>query len=170
MSHRILSLSLRYFLAHNLGEVDLTMKQVFGYTLLVGIITILWGSAVLIYQNSRDMTGVMIAFGIGSIFALLLLYAIIYELRKFHRRKVVLEDYSEIMTTLMRVEKFGEEHFYVHTKWIDPDGGAQYFFKSDYILFNPEPFLKGKKIPVKISNENYKLYYVDLSFLPKVAS
>lgn len=145
------------------------MKQFFGYALLVTLIVVLWGASYMIYTDSGDMLGVGISFGFGALFASLLVFSIGYELRKVRRRYIVEEDYAEIMTDLYRIEKLAENHYYIHTRWQDEDGGAEYFFKSDYILFDPERFVRGRKIPVKISQQNYKLYYVDLSFLPKLA-
>lgn len=142
------------------------MKQFFGYSLLVGLIAICFlGAYNFAYQD--DQTGVLIAGGFGVFFLLLLIYAIGYEVRKVRIRQVVLEDYAEIMTDVYQIEKLAEDHYYIHTHWIDPIGGAEYFFKSEYILFNPQHLVKGRKIPVKISQIDYKKYFVDLSFLPK---
>lgn len=146
------------------------MKQVFGYLLLLGLIFICWWAAFVFYTGGPgDRPGVYIAGGFGMLFTALLVYAITYEARKVRRKAFVDEDYDLIMTDLDHIEALGENLYYVHTKWIDPDGGAIYYFKSEYIEFNPESFLVGKDIPVKISRRNYKLYTVDLSILPKLA-
>lgn len=145
------------------------MKQFFGYMLLVAIIVVLFMGAFAFTKNSEDLPGVFIAGGLGTFFLLLLIYCIVYEVRKFRTRDIVLEDYVEIMTDVYNVERLAEDHYYIHTCWIDPDGGAKYYFKSEYILFNPEFIVKNRKIPVKISQQDYRKYYVDLSFLPKKA-
>lgn len=143
------------------------MKQWVGYTILVGIIIICWGGGIGIALNSYDKTGVWVSFLVGAIFATMLIYAVVYELRKFRRRKLIDRNYDEIMTTLVRIEMLGEDHFYVHTKWTDPDGGAEYYFKSDYITIDPTNLVNGRQIPVRMSRKDHSLYYVDLSVLKK---
>ena len=144
------------------------MKQVFGYLLLFGLIFVCWWAAYHFYM-AGETPGVYIAGSFGGLFTLLLLYAWGYEIRKFRRIALVDKDYDLIMTQLDYIEALGKDLYYVHTKWVDPDGGAVFYFKSEYIQFNPESFLKEKEIPVKISRRNYKLYTVDLSILPKLA-
>ncbi len=146
------------------------MKQLFGYFLLVGIISICWGGSYH-FGSAGDTTGAIVCFGIGSIFALMFVYAIGSEIRTKLNREFVEKNYEVVLTDLDYVEEIGNDGnlYYIHTKWVDPDGGTEYFFKSDYMYFNPERFLKDKKIPVKISIENYKNYVVDLSMLPKKA-
>lgn len=142
------------------------MKQFFGYSLLIGLIAICFFGAYNFALND-DNTGVLIAGGFGGFFLLLLIYAVGYEVRKLRIRKVVLADYAEIMTDVYQIEKLAEDHYYIHTQWIDPIGGAHYYFKSEYILFDPSYLVRGRKISVKISQNDYRKYYVDLSFLPK---
>lgn len=144
------------------------MKQVFGYLLLFGLIFVCWWAAYMFYAAGKT-PGVFIAGFFGVLFTSALLYAVSYEWRKVRRVAFVNEDYDLIMTQLDHIEVLGEDLYYVHTKWVDPDGGAVFYFKSEYIQFNPESFLRGKEIPVKISRQNYKVYTVDLSFLPKLA-
>lgn len=142
------------------------MKQAFGYTLLVGIILVCWGGSYHFFALG-DTTGGFVCFGIGSIFAALLIFSIGYEFRIKSNRAFVDQSYEVVMTELDHVEALGTDLFYVHTKWVDPDGGEVFYFKSTYLEFNPERYLKGKDIPVKISLSDYKRYVVDLSMLPK---
>lgn len=145
------------------------MKQVFGYTLLVGLIILFFWLSYFVSTNHGDTVGTMIPFGFGLFFLALLVYAVTYELRIVRKKRIVAEDYVEIMTTFDYVESLGDNLHYVHTKWQDPDGGAMFYFKSDYVEVNPKRFLEGKQIPVKISRNNYQLYVVDLSMLPRYA-
>lgn len=140
------------------------MKQWVGYAILIGIITICWGGGIGIALVSYDKTGVWVSFLVGAIFAAMLGFSVLFELKKFRRRKIVDRDYIEIMTQLVEIETLSEDHYYVHTKWIDPEGGAEHYFKSDYITVNPEKLVNGKPIPVRISRQDHTLYYVDLSF------
>lgn len=144
------------------------MKQVFGYLLLISLITIIWSASIMFFSRG-DTAGGFVCFGIGSIFASLLVFAVVSEVRAKTNRDFVEKSYEVVNTELNYVEALSDDLFYVHTKWVDPDGGAEYFFKSRYLAYNPERFLKGKSIPVKISTTNYKRYVVDLSMLPKKA-
>lgn len=144
------------------------MKQAFGYFLLIGIITACWWPAMMFFSQG-DVTGGFVCLGIGSIFAGLLVFAISYEIKIKQNQNFVNQDYEVLMTEFDYVEELGTDLYYVHTKWVDENGGAEYFFKSTYIQFNPERFLIGKQIPVKISVTDYKRYVVDLSMLPKKA-
>lgn len=144
------------------------MKQFFGYLLLFGLIFVCWWASYTFYM-AGETPGVFIAGFFGALFTGLLIFAWGYEIRKKQRASFVDQDYDLIMTTLDYVEQLGENLYYVHTKWIDPDGGAVYYFKSEYIEFNPKQFLENREIPVKISRKNHKLYTVDLSVLPELA-
>ncbi len=144
------------------------MKQFFGYLLLLALIFICWWAAYTFY-SAGETPGVYIAGFFGILFSSLLLYAVGYELRKSYRIAFVNKDYDLIMTQLDYIEALSKDLYYVHTKWVDPDGGAIFYFKSEYLQFNPEKLLKDQEIPVKISRRNYQLYTVDLSFLPKLA-
>jgi len=144
------------------------MKQVFGYLLLFALIFVCWWAAYVFYR-AGETPGVYIAGSFGALFTGLLLYAWGYEIRKIRRAAFVEADYDQIMTELDYIEALAENLYYVHTKWTDPDGGSVFYFKSEYIQFNPKKFLQGREIPVKISRKDYKIYTVDLSILPKLA-
>lgn len=92
--------------------------------------------------NHGDTVGTIIPFGFGLFFLALLVYAVTYELRIVRKKRIVAEDYVEIMTTFDYVESLGDNLHYVHTKWQDPDGGAMFYFKSDYVEVNPKRFLE----------------------------
>lgn len=143
------------------------MKEFFGYLLLIGIITLIWGSSFAFY-NQGDMMGAAVTFGIGSIFALLFVYSVYYTINVHRRNNLVAEDYEVVMTQFYRVEDHGHDWYVVHSIWIDPEGD-QYTFQSEMMKYNPEFILRGKEIPVKISRKNRALYTMDLSFLPKLA-
>ncbi len=49
------------------------------------------------------------------------------------------------------------------------DGGKILILKSDNIWFDPTEYLKDQKISVYMDPANHKKYYVDISFLPKLA-
>ena len=57
------------------------MKQVFGYTLLVGLIILFFWLSYFVSTNHGDTVGTIIPFGFGLFFLALLVYAVTYELR-----------------------------------------------------------------------------------------
>lgn len=62
----------------------------------------------------------------------------------------------------------GRSPFVIVAQWHDKSSNTVYQFKSEYIWFNPEMYLTEKKeIDVFIDPNNFKRYYVDVSFLPK---
>lgn len=144
------------------------MKKVFGYLIMIGLLSICWGLAYMMFSQG-EITGALVCFGIGACFFIFFVFIIVYANKMSHQHDFTGQDYEVVMTQLDRVEKLGEAYYFVHTKWVDPEGGAEYFFKSGYIDFNPKQLLKGKEIPVKISVEDYRVYAVDLSMLPKKA-
>ena len=60
--------------------------------------------------------------------------------------------------------------FLILTQWLNPATSELHIFESNNIWFDPTNHIKTKKIRVFIDRKNPKKYYVDLSFLPKVAS
>jgi hypothetical protein len=63
----------------------------------------------------------------------------------------------------------GRSPFRIITQWQNPATSRLHIFKSDNLWFNPEDYIKKDSITVFIKKRNPKKYYVDLSFLPKLA-
>jgi hypothetical protein len=59
--------------------------------------------------------------------------------------------------------------FQVIAQWQNPATSKVHIFKSDNIWYDPTQFIQNKRIRVYIERNNPKRYYVDLSFLPKLA-
>ena len=59
--------------------------------------------------------------------------------------------------------------FRVVTQWLDPATSEVHVFKSHDLWFDPTAYIKRSDITVYIARGNQKHYYVDLSFLPKLA-
>lgn len=141
----------------------------FFYLLLSAIACLLWW-AVSVMFSSGEIVGVFVTGFFALLITACLLAVPIGNMMKAKRYALVEEDFDLILTKFDRIENHGNDFYYVHTKWVDPDGGAVFYFKSDYIKFDPTKFLQGKEIPVKISRQDYKKYVVDLSSLPTLAS
>lgn len=144
------------------------MRQAVGYLILLAIIFGLWSVAFILGQKG-ERGGFGVAFGMGAVFALLLIALIVYQVLQHRKKRLILRDFVLIESRLDRVESNDGRYFVVHTVWIDPETDVKYYFKSNYVEYDPTEFLLKRAIPVKISRRNYKLYLVDLSFLPKLA-
>lgn len=59
--------------------------------------------------------------------------------------------------------------FQVITQWQNPSTSEIHVFKSSNLWYDPSDYIKTKRITVYIEKENPKKYWVDLSFLPKMA-
>jgi hypothetical protein len=69
--------------------------------------------------------------------------------------------------TSMKVN--GQSPWRVLAQWLDPATSQVHVFKSDNLWFDPSDYIKDRKINVFMDRGNPKKYYVDLSFLPKLA-
>lgn len=63
----------------------------------------------------------------------------------------------------------GRHPFRVLTQWQNPSTSELHIFKSNNLWFDPSSYIESKKITVFIERNNPKKYFVDLSFLPKLA-
>jgi hypothetical protein len=83
---------------------------------------------------------------------------------------------TPIQTTLQGVERNrsvaieGTNPWRIATQWQDPASGEVRVFRSDNIWYDPAPYLKRDAITVYIAPGNPKRYWVDVSFLPKLAA
>ena len=55
------------------------------------------------------------------------------------------------------------------TQWKNPATGELHLFHSENIWFDPSAHISSKRITVYLDPANQKKYYVDISFLPKLA-
>ncbi|NTW69756.1 MAG: DUF3592 domain-containing protein [Chlorobiaceae bacterium] len=74
---------------------------------------------------------------------------------------------SVLINTAVSVN--GNCPFQVVTQWKNPATSEIHIFKSDNIWYDPSQYIRNKRIRVFIDRNNPKRYYVDLSFLPKLA-
>lgn len=68
-----------------------------------------------------------------------------------------------------RLNVNGNHPFIIISQYVHPEKNTLYTFESDNIWYNPEKFITNKTIDVLVDPNNYKKYYVDISFLPKAA-
>lgn len=62
----------------------------------------------------------------------------------------------------------GKIPFQIISHYNDSATNKLYIFKSDNLWFDPSDYIKTKTIPVQVDPKNYKIYHMDISFLPKL--
>ncbi len=85
---------------------------------------------------------------------------------KIHGQKVM-ADFVSLGEGLVEVN--GEKGTNIVCQWLNPQDNKLYVFKSGDLWMDPTRFIQNKQIPVVINPANPHQYFVDTSFLPKVA-
>jgi Protein of unknown function (DUF3592) len=120
--------------------------------------------------------GPMIVGGIGSVFFLIGGGIILYSVLHGRKEEYLRQNGTRILTTFQSVELNtslavnGRHPFRVFTQWTNPSTSEIHVFASDNLWFDPSPHIHDRPITVFIEPGNPKKYYVDLSFLPKLAA
>lgn len=119
--------------------------------------------------------GPMILGGLGSIFFLIgggiILGSVLHDRKEVYLK----QNGTRILTTFQSVELNtslsvnGRHPFRVFTQWTNPSTSEIHIFESDNLWFDPSSYINDRNITVFIEPGNPKKYYVDLSFLPKLA-
>lgn len=122
----------------------------------------LWGGSVIL----GGLGGVFFFIGTGIILAGTLKGRKDEYLKK-NGMSIETEYQSVELNTALSVN--GRNPFRVLTQWQNPSTSELHIFKSNNMWFDPSSYIKRKKITVFIEKGNPKKYYVDLSFLPKLA-
>jgi len=68
------------------------------------------------------------------------------------------------------LEVNGKNPYKICAQWTNPTTSELHVFSSDDIWFDPTDHIVNDEISVLMEKDNPKKYYVDISFLPKVAS
>ena len=63
----------------------------------------------------------------------------------------------------------GKSPYQIYSQWLNQDTSEVHIFKSDNLWFDPTDHIKQDTIDVLVDMKNLKKYYVDVSFLPKLA-
>ena len=63
----------------------------------------------------------------------------------------------------------GRHPYQILTQWQNPMTGEIHVFKSENLYFDPSDYIKDGLITVFVNGDDLKNYYVDVSFLPKLA-
>ncbi|MBD1915729.1 MULTISPECIES: DUF3592 domain-containing protein [Cyanophyceae] len=113
--------------------------------------------------------------GLGSIFSAIGAGMIVVPMLKEGEEKRLKQEGTSIETDFKSVEVNtaysvnGKHPFQVITQWQNPSTTEIHVFESNNLWYDPTDFMTRKQITVFIEKENPKKYFVDLSFLPKLA-
>ncbi|MEC4805072.1 MAG: DUF3592 domain-containing protein [Jaaginema sp. PMC 1079.18] len=114
--------------------------------------------------------------GLGGIFTLAMVGSMVYESqqRKLHHHlknngKIIVVPYSRVeLNSSTKVNSVSP--YRIVCQWHDPMDNKVYLFKSENIWFNPEEFARDRDIKIYINPDNYQQYYMNIDFLPKLAT
>lgn len=122
----------------------------------------LWGGSAIL----GGMGGVFFLIGAGIILAGTLKVRQDEYLKK--NGTPIETDYQGVeLNTALSVN--GGHPFRIMSQWQDPSTSDVHVFKSNNMWFDPTSYINTRKIKVYIERGNPGKYYVDLSFLPKLA-
>lgn len=120
--------------------------------------------------------GALILGIIGGAFFLVGTLMILVPLIRKGRGAKLRESGQLVMASFRSVEQNtslvmnGQSPFRIVTQWQDPATANIHVFRSENLWFDPTEHIPGESIPVYIRPDNPKRYWVDTSFLPKLAS
>ena len=146
------------------GEtVEVLYQEASPYNAKIKSFFSLWGAAAIVG-------------GLGSIFFLIGFSIIFFGVKRSkmveHLKKsgtrVNAEFQSVQLNTSLSVN--GRHPYQILAQWQNPTTSEIHLFNSDNLWFDPTDHIKTDVIEVLIDTQNPKEYYVDTSFLPKLAS
>jgi hypothetical protein len=111
----------------------------------------------------------------GAVFFLIGAGIFIYTVRTRRLDDFLMRNGTPVETKFQMVERHtgyevnGRYPFRVVTQWQNPATSQIHIFHSHDVQFDPSEYVKDRSIRVFIDRADPKRYYVDLSFLPKLA-
>jgi len=119
--------------------------------------------------------GAIIVGGLGLVFGLIGSGMILVGVVKGRSKSRLQKNGVEVPASFQSVERNtglvvnGRSPFQVVCQWQHPQTGEVHIFRSDNIWFDPTDYIKHDTLPVLVDESNLKKYWVDTSFLPKMA-
>jgi hypothetical protein len=101
---------------------------------------------------------------------------LLYQLWRGRKKKWLFENGRKVEASIVEVGRKtsvranGVSPFVVLSQWHDPIDNRVYTFESDYIWFDPSPYLTSGQVDVWIDPQRPSDYQVDLSFLPQAGN
>lgn len=120
--------------------------------------------------------GALIIGGIGLVFFLIGFLIVLFGFLKNKKIGRLKENGVPVTAKFQSVdmnrnyEVNGKHPYNISAQWKNPVTSELYIFKSENIWFDPTDHILQDDITVLIEKDNPKKYYMDISFLPKVAS
>jgi len=120
--------------------------------------------------------GATILAGLGTVFFSIGFIILLIGILNSRKIKYLKEHGVKINTKLQSIEinsslKVNNRSPYnIYTQWENPASSKLHVFKSENIWFDPSEHINGDDITVLIEKDNPEKYYVDISFLPKLAN
>lgn len=111
----------------------------------------------------------------GAVFSLITLSILFMGKKNAQKIEYLKRNGTSIKAKFQRVEVNGsvkvnrKSPYQISAQWINPNTSELHIFHSENIWFDPTDHIKNEEIMVLIDRNNPKKYYVDISFLPKVA-
>jgi len=120
--------------------------------------------------------GLLIVGGLGAAFFLIGAGILVVSAVKRRKNEYLKAQGVPIQTKYQGVERNtslevnGAHPFRVVTQWKNPATSELHVFRSDNLWFDPSDHIHAQHITVFIEGGNPKKYFVDLSFLPRLAA
>ncbi|MBK1873621.1 DUF3592 domain-containing protein [Marinobacter sp. 1-3A] len=113
--------------------------------------------------------------GMGAVFGLIGGGMIAFGVMKGRSKAYLQQNGVEIHASFQGVEQNtsltvnGRNPFRIVCQWQHPQTRELHVFRSDNLWFDPTDHVSQEKVPVLVDEGNLKRYWVDTSFLPKLA-
>jgi len=127
-------------------------------------------------NSFSSLWGASVAVGVfGGIFFIIGLSLLIFEKRSGKKNQYLKKNGVPIKAKLQGVERNGSlevngrNPYQILAQWINPITSELHIFNSENIWFDPSDHMNIDEVTVLIEKDNPKKYYMDISFLPKVA-
>jgi len=119
--------------------------------------------------------GAVILAVLGGVFFIIGFGIIIFGVFKQRKQDYLLRRGTRVSTKFQVVsrntsfEVNGKNPYVISSQWLNPRTKQLHIFESDNIWFDPEGHISVDKIMVYIEPDDPSKYYMDISFLPKLA-
>lgn len=113
--------------------------------------------------------------GLGLVFGLVGFGMTVYGLLHQRGKAFLQKNGVRILTAFQSVERNtgfevnGRNPYRIVSQWQHPETGDIHRFVSDNLWFDPSDYITSDTVPVLIDESNPKKYWMDTSFLPKLA-
>lgn len=165
------------------GDMNRQYKYEFGafgivgavFTFVGAVFTIL-GTAIGFLTADTDRWLLLMIFGgMGLLFLVIGIIFLTIVIRTNRRRKEVLEKgyyiYADVMDSFpdMHVRINRIHPYRVRCRYQDPATGQYHMFTGGMFLYDPEPMIRGRQVPVYLDPADYDTFYIDFdSIMPDV--